>query len=190
MKNKNYIRHVPYLRNSVAYDHDFWYTWVKWWYLQAFFSFFSTFWFFGLLGRGWGWGGGGGGWRGVKGQKTIQNDKKFCWSRSISQELYIWLSFMLCMCQIKISPVVFFKFSKFWFSGLSGGWKGKNYPKWQKILSFKILIFWVFKRVKGQKNLFLPNITKFSPSCISSRFLVHRCKIISSCFFLMQHCKY
>ena len=148
-----------------------------------FFIFFNILIFWavrkGMGGGGWGWGGG----RGVKGQKTIQNDKKFCWSRSISQELYIWLSFMLCMCQIKIPLVVFFKFSKFWFSGLSGGWKGKNYPKWQKILSFKILIFWVFKRVKGQKNLFLPNITKFSPSCISSRFLVHRCKIISSCFF-------
>ena len=36
----------------------------------------------------------------VKAQKTVQNDKKFCWSRSISQELYIWLSFMLYMCQI------------------------------------------------------------------------------------------
>ena len=23
MKNNNYIHHVPYLRNSIAYDHDF-----------------------------------------------------------------------------------------------------------------------------------------------------------------------
>ena len=33
MKNnnnkKNYICHVPYLRNRVAYDHVFWYTYVK-----------------------------------------------------------------------------------------------------------------------------------------------------------------
>ena len=29
MKN-NCIRHTPYLRNSMAYDHDFWYTIVKW----------------------------------------------------------------------------------------------------------------------------------------------------------------
>ena len=29
----SYIRHVPYLRNSKAYNHDFWYTCVKWWYL-------------------------------------------------------------------------------------------------------------------------------------------------------------
>ena len=28
-ENNNYIRHVPYLRNSIAYDHNFWYTFVK-----------------------------------------------------------------------------------------------------------------------------------------------------------------
>ena len=39
MKN-NYIRHAPYLCNSVAYDLNFWYTIVKWWNLQMCFSFF------------------------------------------------------------------------------------------------------------------------------------------------------
>ena len=29
MKNNNYIRYAPYLKNSIAYDHDFWYTYVK-----------------------------------------------------------------------------------------------------------------------------------------------------------------
>ena len=29
MKNKSYICYVPYLRNSMTYDHDFWYTFVK-----------------------------------------------------------------------------------------------------------------------------------------------------------------
>ena len=29
MKDKNYMCHVPYLKNSIAYDHDFWYTCVK-----------------------------------------------------------------------------------------------------------------------------------------------------------------
>ena len=29
MKNENYICHVPYLRNSIAYDHDFWYICVN-----------------------------------------------------------------------------------------------------------------------------------------------------------------
>ena len=37
MKNDNCIRHALYLRNIIAYGHDFWYTCVKWWYLQAFF---------------------------------------------------------------------------------------------------------------------------------------------------------
>ena len=43
------------------------------------FSIFSKFWFFGLLG-GWG----------VKGQKMVQNNKKFCQSCSIFQEPYIY----------------------------------------------------------------------------------------------------
>ena len=37
------ICRVPYLRNSIAYNHDFCYTCVKWWYLSAFFSFFLNF---------------------------------------------------------------------------------------------------------------------------------------------------
>ena len=41
MKNKNYFYHTSYLRKSVAYDQDFRYTCVKWWYLQAFFSHFK-----------------------------------------------------------------------------------------------------------------------------------------------------
>ena len=43
MKNNNYICHALCLRNSLAYDHDFWCTCVKWWYLQVFFSFFFNF---------------------------------------------------------------------------------------------------------------------------------------------------
>ena len=50
MKNNNSIRHAPYLWNSLAYDYDFWCSFVKWWYLQVFFFFFGTV-------------------RGVKGQK-------------------------------------------------------------------------------------------------------------------------
>ena len=42
--------HMPYLRNSKAYDYDFWYTCVKWWYLQGFFSVFLKFSFFGCYG--------------------------------------------------------------------------------------------------------------------------------------------
>ena len=70
LSNHPSVCHTPYLRNSKAFDHDFWYTCVKWRYLQGvFFSFFLKFWFFGLLG-----GGGAGG--GVKGKKMAQDDKK------------------------------------------------------------------------------------------------------------------
>ena len=56
--------------------------------------------------------------RGVKGQKMVQNDKKFCLLHSISQEPYIiWLSFMVHMCKMIISPGVFSFFQNFDFSG-------------------------------------------------------------------------
>ena len=57
----------------------------------------------------------------------IQNDKTFCLSHSISQEPYlIWLSFMVQMCKMIISPGVFF--------------------------NVNILIFQFVKELKGQKD--------------------------------------
>ena len=41
---------APYLRNCTPCDHNFWYTYVKWWYHPVFCSF--RFCFFRLLGRG------------------------------------------------------------------------------------------------------------------------------------------
>ena len=65
----------------------------------------------------------------IKEQKTVQNNKKFCPSCSILQELYtiwfIWFSFIVQICKMIISPDVFF--------------------------NFKILIFWVFTGLKGQE---------------------------------------
>ena len=119
MKN-NSIHHAPYLRNSIAYDHVFWYTCVKWWYLQIFFQFFKilTFWVVS----------------GVKGQKMAQIEKNIYLSCSISQIPYIIrFSFMVHMYKMIISLGSFFIFSKFWFFGLSGGKKGQkivqNYQK-------------------------------------------------------------
>ena len=40
MKNDNYICHATYLRNNIVYHHGFWYTCVKWWYVQVFFLYF------------------------------------------------------------------------------------------------------------------------------------------------------
>ena len=45
----NYIGHTPYLRNSMAFNHNFWYTFVKW-YLQVIFYFFTFFWSFHFSG--------------------------------------------------------------------------------------------------------------------------------------------
>ena len=46
-KNENYIYSQRlHLRNSDAYDHDFWYTCVRWWHL-VFFSFSQNFDFLG-----------------------------------------------------------------------------------------------------------------------------------------------
>ena len=64
--------------------------------------------------------------REIKGEKMVQNDKKFCLLHFISQESSIRrLSFMVQMCKMITSPGVF-SILKFWFSGLSGGWKGKK----------------------------------------------------------------
>ena len=53
MINNNYICHTPYLRNSIAYDHDD--------ICRSFFQFFDIFIFWAV--------------RGVKGQKMAQDDK-------------------------------------------------------------------------------------------------------------------
>ena len=77
--------------------------------------------------------------RRVRGQKMVQNDKKFCLSHSTSQKPYImWLSFLVHMYKMiendDISWCVFqfFKiliFRVFRGRGGGGGWKGKKWPK-------------------------------------------------------------
>ena len=58
---------------------------------------------------------------GVKGQKTVQNDKKLCLSHSISQEPFIiWLSFMVQMCKMIISLDVFFSVTTSIFQVVKG----------------------------------------------------------------------
>ena len=74
MKN-NYMCHAPYLRNSVACDHDFLYTCDKWWYLLVFFFLFFVFclfFFFFIFSKLLIF------WvvSGKKGQKMAQNNKK------------------------------------------------------------------------------------------------------------------
>ena len=68
--------------------------------------------------------------RGVKGQKMVQNEETLCLLYSIFQETYIiWFPFMVHMCKMIISTSIF---SKFWLSGLLGGSKGKKWCKMGK----------------------------------------------------------
>ena len=68
-----------------------------------------------------------------KGAKNSPKWLKICLLHSISQEPYIiWLSFMLHLCKMIISPGLFFSFSKFWFFGLLGGKMAKSSPKLTK----------------------------------------------------------
>ena len=94
----NYICHASYIKNSIAYDHDFWYTCVKWWYLQVIFHFFKR-------------------------DKRAKNSPK--WQKILSVTLHssgtIGSSFMVHMCKMIISPGIFSIFAKFWFFGLLVG---------------------------------------------------------------------
>ena len=112
------------------------------------FFFFSKFWFLG--------------YRGVKGQKTVQNVKKFCLLHSISQEPYvIWLSYMVHIRKMIISSGVFIVFSKFWFSGSIRGVKGQ-------------------KMVQNDKKLCLLCSISLEPYIIWLSFMVQMCKMIIS----------
>ena len=140
----------------------------------------SWSWFVGLLGGEEG--------GGVKGQKMVQNDKKLCTLHSISQEPYIMI----------------FSILKIWFSGFSGDWRGKKWPKMTKISVCRTFYFsnhisyvsydlhlWstcMLKRIKWQKNSLSHSICQ-EPYIISLWFLVHMSKIMMSpaIFFIFQN---
>ena len=127
MKTNNYVCHAPYLRNSTAYDHEFWYTCVKWWYLEVLFNFFHIFIFLAV--------------RAIKEQKIAQKTKNSVCRTSYIRNHTSWLSFVVHKCKMIISSSIFFIFSNFWSFGLLGGSKGKiNSPKWQNILSLALQI--------------------------------------------------
>ena len=108
----------------------------------------------------------------VKGQEMVQNDKEFCPSCLISQEPYImWLSFMVHLCKMIISPGVFIIFSIFWFFGLLGG-----------------------KSVKTVQNkkFCLSRFISQEPYIIWLSFMVHLCKMIIylDVFFIFSNCNF
>ena len=99
----------------------------------------------------------------------VQNDKKLCLLRSISQEPYIiWLSFMVQMCKVIISPGVFFNFKILIFR-VVGAERAKNGPKLQKILPVSL---------RSQESYI-----------ILLSFLVHMCQMMISpaSFFIFQN---
>ena len=118
-----------YIRKCTSCDHNFSYAFVKWWYLKGFFfQFFKIFIFQAA--------------NGVRGQKMVQNNKKFYPLLTISQEPYIiWLLFMVHICKMIISPGNFFFFF-FHF--------------------YKILVLWIVSGVKKEK---LPKMTKNYVHC-------------------------
>ena len=106
------VRRAPYLTNRAPCHQYFWYTCVRWWKLQPFFSFFKIliFWV-------------------VRGNKAKNGTK---WQNIQSVALHISGSIHHIiviyghMCKMIISPGAFFSFSKFWFFGSSGEWKSKK----------------------------------------------------------------
>ena len=105
LKWQKFLSVAPYISGTIN-DLHLWYTCVyKRIISPDIFSYFSKFWFSGSLGGT------------LKGQKMAQNDKKFCLSRTISQEPYIiWLWFG-CTCKMMISTGNFSIFQSFDFWG-------------------------------------------------------------------------
>ena len=100
-KLKKSIHQVPFLSNSIAYDYDFWYTCLKWWYLETFLIFFFKILIFWVV--SW-----------VKEKNMVQNDKKLCLLCFISQEPYIiWFSLLYTCVKWWYPPCVFSFFSFF-----------------------------------------------------------------------------
>ena len=102
----------------------------------------------------------------VKQQKMAQNDKMFCLLCLVSGIIIIWSLFMIHTCKQVISLGIFYSVClyrrnhtsedcNFWYTWVKW-WYLQHF-----FYSFKILIFWIFREVKGQK---WPKITNFSLS--------------------------
>ena len=116
MKNNNYIRYVPYLRNSV---YSIWSWFLVYLCKMMMFSYFFKILIFLVV-------------RGVKGQKIVQNDKNSVSHASYLRNHKYAHHFVVWKCKMMISAGVLFIFLKLWFFRLLGGSKSKNGPKWQK----------------------------------------------------------
>ena len=116
-----------YFRSHISYDLHLWYifTYKRIISPGVFSIFFFKILIFEIIRRG----------GGVKGQKMVQNNKKFCLYHSLSQKpCIIWLWFLVRVQNDGIASN-FFHFLKFWFLGFWGGVKGKE---WLTITDFSI----------------------------------------------------
>ena len=116
--------YASYLRNGLAYDHDFWYICVKWWYISPgfFFHFFKILIFSGFQGSK----------RAVtKWQNILFVTLHISWA---IPHIHICECHLWCIHKCKmISPCCIFIFRVV-------GVRAKNGPKWQKILSIMLHI--------------------------------------------------
>ena len=115
---KKYVCCAPYLRKHTSCHCHLWSRCVKWYISKCFFHFFKILIFWVVSG--------------VKVQKMVPNDKKFCLSLQSQESYIIWLSFVVHLCEMMISSGIFLFFQNFGFLGCYGG--AKNGPKWEKIL--------------------------------------------------------
>ena len=131
--------------------------------------------------------------RGVKGQKTVQNDKKFCLLHSISQKRYIiWLSFMVQMWKMTISPGAGFKLagrnSQFvkGFGSLQMNFCifSKNCESLKSDTSYIWVIHWTSYIVSYFKPIKYPLLNN---NLISQKFIVHINFKLHTSFFCNYH---
>ena len=115
--------------------------------------------------------------------------------RSMSQELYIiWLSFMVQMCKMMVSPGIFFNFKILIFQVVRE-LKGKKWPNMTKISICRTLCFRNHqigraggegavlkgqKMTQNDKKFCLPHSVSQEPYIIWLWFLVHMCKMMIS----------
>ena len=123
---------MPYLRNSIAYDHDFWYTSVKWWYLSVFFFFFLKFSFFRLLG-------------GKRGKNDLRWQKIMSGALHISGTIYHMIVIYGTCVRWWYLQVFFFSCFENFDSLGCWGQEVKKGKKWSKMRKNSVCCAWYFR---------------------------------------------
>ena len=120
--------------HHIIFDHYFWYTYVKWWYLQFVFFFFFFFhfiiiFFFKVF-------------REVRAKYSPKWKTKIISVIHLSQEqCSIWSWFLVHLCQMIISPGVFVNFFKILIFGVASGVKAQKMVQNEKKIMSAALYF-------------------------------------------------